>query len=219
MLSGSPSTVSGKDPSNFQRSVLVHRRNTSGPRPACSWHLSFGTVTTVWSAGSRWRPCRSLECSPYLQRSKCWRRYVARFLSSTVIHVEPQLVRENATVLTGEQTEAFETICAAYGAMCASQSNVAIRVRGEAGTGKSRVLNEICWMTTLPEASDHRHHMFTANNVLLVTLTGVLSAVYRRCWIAADNIEVDTFDGAFDSLKKCVDTAYQLRQFVWIVDE
>ena len=61
----------------------------------------------------------------------CWRRYVARFLSGTVIYVEPQLVRENATELKVEQTEAFETICAAYGAVCASQTNVAIRLRGQ----------------------------------------------------------------------------------------
>ena len=151
---------------------------------------------------------------------KCWRRYVSRFLSGSVIYCEPQLARENVTVLTDEQTEAFQTICAAYGAMCHSQTSVAVRLRGEAGTGKSRVLNEICWMSTLPEGSEQRHHMFTAKNVLLVTPTGVLSDAYRRCWLAADNIEVDTFDGAFDSLKKCVDIPYQLSQFdVWIVDE
>ena len=59
-------------------------------------------------------------------------------------------------------------------------------------------------MTTLPEGSAHVHRQ----QRLARDADRGLSDACRRCWLAADDIEVDTFDGALDSLLKCLETAY-----------
>ena len=155
-----------------------------------------------------------------LSAIRCWRSYVLRFLQGEVIYAEPQMIQEPRDDLNAEQQGAMERICSAYGAMRDSDTNTAIRIRGEAGTGKSRVLNDVCWMASLPEMSPLRHHAFSAKNVLLVTPTGILSDAYRRSWATSDNISVDTFDGAYDTLQRCAETPFHLSQFdIWIVDE
>ena len=50
--------------------------------------------------------------------------------------------------------------------------------------------------------------------------TGVLSDAYRRKWLTAGTIVVDTFDGAFDTLDRYELTAYTLSNCdVWLIDE
>ena len=95
-----------------------------------------------------------------------------------------------------------------------------VRLRGEAGTCKSRVFDECLYRASLDLDSDQRALGFDAVHVLIVTPTVVLSDVYRRRWRTAESIIADTFDGAFDTLEQFVSTPLKLSQYeMWIIDE
>ena len=150
----------------------------------------------------------------------CWRQYVERFLRGDVIYVEPVRTREELLPLTCEQQRAYDEILDRYRALQNDpDAGNAVRVRGEAGTGKSRVLDEfLCAAKDAQENDDEELAM--PRTVLMMTPTGVLSDVYRRRWKDADNIQVDTFDGAMDTLQMFELTEFNVSQFdAWVVDE
>ena len=151
---------------------------------------------------------------------RCHRRYVQRFIDGVVIYVAPIQTHHDLLELNAEQTIMFQEIVTQYVALQSDENcESAYRIRGEAGTGKSRVLDEFLHRSTLPQ--DQRDPpLFTVSNVLISTRTGVLSDVYRRSWRQHDNVVVDTFDSAFDTLQQFDTTAYCLAQFdAWVIDE
>ena len=73
----------------------------------------------------------------------CWRQYVQQFLHGNVIYVEPVRAHEELLPLTSEQKRAYDEIMDRYRALRSdTDAHNGVRVRGGAGTGKSRVLNE-----------------------------------------------------------------------------
>ena len=150
-----------------------------------------------------------------------WRSYVKRFISGEVLYVPPIITERNANPLTEKQKKVFDRVVQGFVALRASDGGEChIRMRGEAGTGKSRLLDEFVHHASLPLDSDQRPAGFDCVHVLLVSPTGVLSDVYRRKWLNAGTIVVDTFDGAFDTLDRYELTAYTLSNYdAWLVDE
>ena len=149
---------------------------------------------------------RMLTLLPAIQ---CWLVYEQRFLCGEVMDVKLHGVEEDRAPLYPEQRATMERLCPAHGEVRDAGVNKALRIRVEGGTGKSRVLNDICWMSSLPDGDPRRHPP-----------TGILSEAYRRSWATCDNIIVDTFDGANDTLQKCVESLFHLAQFdIWITDE
>ena len=154
-----------------------------------------------------------------LSMLSCWTTYVNRFLIGDAVYVEPQCSEPPMLPLNDEQTRAFAEICDRYNALQAAGDGLsAVRIRGEAGTGKSRVLDEfICCAF---DAENAHQHGLDVTRVLVVTPTGILSDVYRRRWRTAANIDIDTFDGGMDTLQMFDLTEFRLRQYdAWVIDE
>ena len=94
----------------------------------------------------------------------------------------------------------------------------AVRIKVEAGTGKSRVLDEILFqaMLTRYEAAQD----MDLKHILMVTPTGVLAVENRRRWQTCESVTIDTFDGAFDTLEEFDFTQWSLAQYdAWVLDE
>ena len=132
------------------------------------------------------------------------------------MRLEPALAEQR--MMPSEQREVFSNIVLRYQARQESEDGyAAVRLRGHAVTGKSRILDEFLAVATL-QASEP--HVGTSCKVLETSPTGVLLDVYRCTWRHCRGIRVDTFDGAFDTFEQHDVTLFHVRQFdAWIKGE
>ena len=90
---------------------------------------------------------------------------MTRFLNGETIHVAPLRDDTFVNLLASEQGVVFDRIVHSYSALKASHNDyAAIRLRGEARTGKSRILDEFL------SVAAHRNHLLGGScRVLVVT--------------------------------------------------